>query len=102
VLVNIETQFRFMDGAGICGSTRDIAMRHWNGSLPRGDRSRLSRKLYAAENHGKVNPSGSQAMIGIIYPGINPICPVMQGQVYRKRRNAAGDMPRVALKTREK
>jgi hypothetical protein len=71
VVVNIEPQFRFMDRAGICGSTREVALRLWKGGLPRGDRSRLSRQLYDAENHGKVNPSGSQDMIGIIYPGIN-------------------------------
>ena len=31
----------------------------------------LVRKLYAAENEGQAEPSGSQDMIGLIYPGIN-------------------------------
>ena len=29
------------------------------------------RELYEAENRGKASPSGSQDMIGLIYPGIN-------------------------------
>ena len=29
------------------------------------------RELYAAENKGKAEPSGSQDMIGLVYPGIN-------------------------------
>ena len=29
------------------------------------------RELYEAENKGKAEPSGSQDMIGLIYPGIN-------------------------------
>ena len=65
VLVGFEPR------AGICGSTREIASRLRKGGLPRGDRSRLSRKLYDAENHGKVNPSGSQDIIGTICPEIN-------------------------------
>jgi hypothetical protein len=31
----------------------------------------LVRELYEAENQGKAEPSGSQDMIGLIYPGIN-------------------------------
>jgi hypothetical protein len=71
VVVNIVPQFRFMDRAGICGSTRDVALRMWKGRLPKGDPVRLARELYEAENRGKENPSGSQDMIGLIYPGIN-------------------------------
>ena len=29
------------------------------------------RELYEAENKGKAEPSGSQDMIGLVYPGIN-------------------------------
>jgi len=31
----------------------------------------LVRELYEAENKGKAQPSGSQDMIGLIYPGVN-------------------------------
>ena len=31
----------------------------------------LVRELYAEENRGKREPSGSQDMIGLIYPGVN-------------------------------
>ena len=31
----------------------------------------LVRELYDAENKGKKDPSGSQDMIGLLYPGVN-------------------------------
>ncbi|MGD0815409.1 MAG: hypothetical protein ABSA83_17560 [Verrucomicrobiota bacterium] len=71
VVVNVLPQFRFMDRAGICSSTRQVALRIWKGGLPKDDPARLARKLYQAENHGQKNPSGSQDMIGLVYPGIN-------------------------------
>lgn len=71
VVVAVEPQFRWMDRAGICGSTRSIALELWGGKLPAEDPEALVRLLYAAENKDKADPSGSQDMIGIIYPGIN-------------------------------
>jgi hypothetical protein len=71
VVVAVEPQFRFMDRAGICGSTRQIALKLWNGILPESDPEQLVRQLYAAENEGKAEPSGSQDMIGLVYPGVN-------------------------------
>lgn len=71
VVVAIEPKFRWMDRAGICGSTRSIAMKLWNGKLPDEDPDKLVRILYQEENKNKPHPSGSQDMIGIIYPGIN-------------------------------
>ena len=72
VVVSVEPEFRFMDRAGICGSTRSIALKLWNGKIP-ADRNRaeLVRELYETENKGKADPSGSQDMIGLIYPGVN-------------------------------
>jgi hypothetical protein len=46
-------------------------MKLWNGVLPDKPLEELVRQLYEAENKGKAEPSGSQDMIGIIYPGIN-------------------------------
>jgi len=71
VVVNVEPTFRFMERAGICGSTREVARRIWQDRLPGGNPANLVRELYAAENRGQRNPSGSQDMIGLIYPGIN-------------------------------
>ena len=39
--------------------------------LPAGDPAELVRELYAEENRDKPEPSGSQDMIGLIYPGVN-------------------------------
>ncbi len=39
--------------------------------LPEGPPDQLVRELYDKENAGKAEPSGSQDMIGLIYPGIN-------------------------------
>src|SRR5208282_2499159 len=54
-----------------CGSTREVALRLWKGQLPKEDPAKLARQLYEAENRGKKDPSGSQDMIGLVYPGIN-------------------------------
>jgi hypothetical protein len=71
VVVAVEPNFRFMDRAGCATGTREVAMKLWEGRLPERDRDVLVRELYAAENEGKTEPSGSQDMIGLIYPGIN-------------------------------
>lgn len=71
VVVAVEPQFRWMDRAGICGSTRQIALDLWCGALPDRDPAQLVRELYQAENEGQTEPSGSQDMIGLIYPGVS-------------------------------
>jgi len=71
VVVAVEPQFRWMDRAGICGSTRQIALQLWHGALPDRDPEELVRELYRVENEGLAEPSGSQDMIGLIYPGVS-------------------------------
>jgi len=71
VVVSIVPQYRFMDRAGFASSTRKVAADLWREGLPHGDPSELVKNLYQAENNGKADPSGSQDMIGMIYPGIN-------------------------------
>lgn len=71
VVVQIEPDFRPMDRSGIASGTRAIAARIWRGRVPKRPLPDLVRELYAAENQGKAEPSGSQDMIGLIYPGVN-------------------------------
>lgn len=71
VVVGLEPTFPWMDRSGIATSTRRVAMRLWGGRLPNRPPEQLVRELYEAENRGKRHPSGSQDMIGLIYPGIN-------------------------------
>lgn len=71
VVVNLRPACRFMDRAGMASGTRDVALRLWKDGLPERDRMELVRELYAAENEGRSEPSGSQDMIGLIYPGIS-------------------------------
>ena len=71
VVVQIEPDFRPMDRSGIASGTRAIAMKLWNGKLPNRSPEDLARELYEAENKGKAEPSGSQDMIGLVYPGVN-------------------------------
>ena len=73
VVVAVEPEFRFMDFSGMATSTRKVASRIWGDSLPEGDPELLVRELYKAENSGKSDPSGSQDMVGLIYPGVNRI-----------------------------
>jgi len=71
VVVQIEPDFRPMDRSGIASGTRAIAMKLWRGKLPNRPPDELVRELYDAENRGKAEPSGSQDMIGLVYPGVN-------------------------------
>ena len=71
VVVQLEPDFRPMDRSGIASGTRAVAMKLWKGKLPNRTLDELVRELYEAENKGKAEPSGSQDMIGLIYPGVN-------------------------------
>jgi hypothetical protein len=71
VVVAVEPTFRVMDRSGCASGTRAIATKLWKGKLPRRPLNQLVRELYAAENRGKAEPSGSQDMIGLVYPGIS-------------------------------
>jgi hypothetical protein len=71
VVVQIEPNFRPMDRSGIASGTRAIAMKIWKGKLPNRSAEVLARELYEVENKGKAEPSGSQDMIGLVYPGVN-------------------------------
>ena len=71
VVAQIEPDFRPMDRSGIASGTRAIAMSLWKGRLPDRPLDELVRELYEAENKGKAEPSGSQDMIGLVYPGVN-------------------------------
>jgi hypothetical protein len=71
VVAQIEPAFRPMDRSGLASGTRAIAVKLWKGKLPRRPLNELMRELYSAENKGKAAPSGSQDMIGLIYPGVN-------------------------------
>jgi hypothetical protein len=71
VVVGLEPVFRFMERAGMATGTRRVALGLWKDGIPRGDRMQLVKELYAAENKHLAEPSGSQDMIGLIYPGVN-------------------------------
>jgi hypothetical protein len=71
VVVQIEPDFRPMDRSGIASGTRAVAMKIWKGKLPNRPLDGLVRELYDEENRGKSEPSGSQDMIGLVYPGVN-------------------------------
>lgn len=71
VVVSVQPEFRFMDRCGLGTSTRQVAAQLWGGQLPQRDPAQMVQELYAAENEGRAEPSGSQDMAGIIYPGIN-------------------------------
>ncbi|NQU40875.1 MAG: hypothetical protein HQ523_13065 [Lentisphaerae bacterium] len=72
VTVCIHPTFRLMDRCGMSTSTRKVAAQLWGG-IPDGNPETLVRELYAAENEGQVAPSGSQDMVGLIYPGVSRI-----------------------------
>lgn len=71
VVVAIEPTVPFMERCGMGTSTRRIAAQLWGDQMPDRDPMSLVRELYEAENQGRPDPSGSQDMIGMIYPGVN-------------------------------
>lgn len=71
VVIGLEPTFRFMDRCGMGTSTRNVAMALWGDELPGADPANLVRELYYAENKSQAEPSGSQDMAGLVYPGIN-------------------------------
>jgi len=70
VVVSLEPTCRFMERCGMGTSTRKVAQDLWGETLPDRDPEGLVRELYVAENAGQEEPSGSQDMAGIIYPGV--------------------------------
>ncbi len=71
VVVSLEPNFRVMDRSGCASGTRAVAMKLWKGRLPARPAAELVEQLYHAENRGKSDPSGSQDMAGLIYPGVS-------------------------------
>ena len=71
VVVSLVPNFRVMERSGCANGTRSIALKLWKGKLPVRPAAQLVRQLYDAENKGKAEPSGSQDMIGLVYPGIS-------------------------------
>jgi hypothetical protein len=71
VVVGLTPNFRLMERSGMATGTRRVALQLWENGIPPGDRMRLVKELYAAENGNRAEPSGSQDMIGLIYPGVN-------------------------------
>lgn len=97
VVVGLEPSCWFMERAGMATGTRKAASELWNGRLPNRDPAELVRELYAAENRGKSEPSGSQDMIGLIYSGVNRLDYdfTHEGGVFPKHIESNHD-PRVA------
>ncbi len=73
VVISVYPDFRFMDYCGMGTSTRKVAGAIWGASVPGGPPADLVRELYVAENSGRPEPSGSQDMVGLVYPGISRI-----------------------------
>jgi len=73
VVVAVHPDFRFMDYCGIGTSTRKVAGRLWGSRIPERPPQELVRELYNEENKGLTAPSGSQDMVGLVYPGVSRI-----------------------------
>lgn len=71
VVISLKPTFRWMDRAGMASGTRAVAMHLWGGRLPSGDPAKLVEQLYGEENKYKPEPSGTQDMIGLVYPGVS-------------------------------
>jgi len=66
-----EPTAEFMERSGIATSTRRVASQLWPDGIPDRAPGELVRELYEAENRNRSQLSGSQDMIGLIYPGVS-------------------------------
>ena len=73
VVVALKPTFYFMNRCGMGTSTRDVATKLWGDKIPDEDPAQLVRQLYREENRDNPDPSGSQDMVGLIYPGVSRI-----------------------------
>ena len=99
VVVSLQPIVRFMERCGIATGTRNVARKIWNDKLPTGrPRDELMRELYKAENENLADKSGSQDMIGTIYPGISRLDydHAHEGGVFPQRIESTNDPAIVA------
>ncbi len=72
VVVSLLPTVRYMDRCGMATGTRAAAQALWGDAFPDARTpASLVRELYAVENANLAEPSGSQDMCGLIYPGIS-------------------------------
>jgi hypothetical protein len=72
VVVSLQPTVRYMERSGFATGTRAAARALWGDEIPaERPADELVRQLYAAENEGRDQPSGSQDMCGLVYPGIS-------------------------------
>jgi hypothetical protein len=93
VVVGVEPNFRFMERAGMATGTRRAALKLWKDGLPPGEPTQLVKALYAFENQHQADPSGSQDMIGLIYPGVSRLDydPSYEGGVFPRHIESCND-----------
>lgn len=93
VVVSLEPRLAFMERCGMATSTRKAALRLWGGRLPDREPAALVRELYFEENRGRTDPSGSQDMAGLIYPGISRLDydAAFEGGVFPARIESTND-----------
>ena len=71
VVVSLEPDLLFMDRCGMATGTRKVALELWDGALPNGDKANIGARALLGREPGQAEPSGSQDMIGLIYPGVS-------------------------------
>jgi hypothetical protein len=93
VVVGVEPTCRFMERAGMATGTRRAALKLWKHGLPAGEPRQLIKDLYAFENQHQADPSGSQDMIGLFYPGISRLDydPKFEGGVFPRHIESCND-----------
>lgn len=93
VVVGVKPTFRFMERSGMATGTRRAMMKLWKNGVPAGDPRQLIKDVYAFENQNQTEPSGSQDMIGLLYPGISRLDydPHFEGGVFPRHIESCND-----------
>jgi len=87
VVVSLEPVAPYLERSGFATGTRRVAMSLWPDGVPDAPPEEIVRTLYEAENRGRADPSGSQDMIGLVYPGVSRLDydPRVDGGVFPSR-----------------
>jgi glycerol-3-phosphate cytidylyltransferase-like family protein len=71
ITVSIEPTLEFNERSGMASSTRRTALKLWGTQVPPGELEKQAWMLFCCDNPpGKLEISGSQDAIGIVFPGL--------------------------------
>ncbi len=74
ITISVHVDFEVNARSGMASSTHEVAKEIWGHQIPAIPNEKAAKILFACDNPpGKLNISGSQDAIGIVFPGLNKL-----------------------------